>query len=474
MLPRSKVIIADDSPSIRAKLRENFTDKGFEVIEASDGIDCILKVFKHFPNFVVLDVKMPKINGYQACRFIKNHPKTSHIPVMLLTALDKPIDELWGYATGADIYRSKSAKIETIVADVEKSVHEHPVIVKHEQTDITETDILSFLNDILDNRLFELTLINEITALSFKINDLNLLVEKCSQFLNKIINFYCIGFLLEYEERVKVYLYSKCEYGEHVEEFTTYLKKTLGDLGHAGVDFIYNIGIEKLPQNYYEKREFVFVDNVLDKDNSCNRNVMLGGVAISLKSEDTKNLKNINFLLNTVLLVIHNCMLYHKILDLSMIDELTSLFNRRKIMEILKTEIERSVRYSYDLSVILCDIDDFKKVNDTYGHKMGDIVLKKVSTVIKNSLRKVDFVGRFGGEEFLIVSPQTTIKNAVTLAERIRRILESVTFEGLDRKVTISMGISMFESGKDIDKLINEADVALYKAKDSGKNCVKW
>lgn len=473
MLKRCKVIVADDSPSIRAKLKENLTDKGFEIIEASDGIDCILKVFKHFPNFVVLDVKMPKINGYQACRFIKNHPKTSHIPVMLLTALDKPIDELWGYATGADIYRSKSTKIETIVADVEKCIQEHPVIEKQEHIDITETDILSFLNDILDNRLFELTLINEITALSFKINDLDLLVTKCSQFLNKITNFYCIGFLLEYEERVKVYLYSIYEYGEQVEEFITYLKETLRDLGYTAVDFVYNIGIEKLPTNYHEKRKFVFIDNVLDKADSHNRNMMLGGVAISLKSEDT-NLKNINFLLNTVLLVIHNCMLYHKILDLSIIDELTSLYNRRKIMEILKTEIERSERYNYDLSVILCDVDDFKKVNDTYGHKMGDVVLKKVSTVLKNSLRKVDFVGRFGGEEFLIVSPQTTINNAVMLAERIRRVLESVTFEGLDRRVTISMGISSFESGKDIDKLINEADVALYKAKYSGKNSVKW
>jgi len=143
-------------------------------------------------------------------------------------------------------------------------------------------------------------------------------------------------------------------------------------------------------------------------------------------------------------------------------------------MEILRTEIERSERYGYDLSVIIADIDDFKQINDHFGHKMGDDVLKKVSMILKSSVRKVDYVGRFGGEEFLIVSPQTKLENAITLAERIRRIVEGIKIEGLNKSLTLSFGVSSFKKNEDLDKLVNEADEALYRAKRAGKNCVKW
>ncbi len=469
-----KILVADDSPAIRSKLTEIFSDRGFQVIEATDGLDCIIKVFKHFPHFVILDVKMPKITGYQACRFIKNHPETSGIPVMLLTALDKPIDELWGYETGADLYRSKSGNLNKLVDEVIKFIQKNEPTLSSKEIDITESDILSFLNEILDNRLFELTLINDITNLSFKTNDINELITSCAQYLHKITNFYSIGFALEHEEQIKVYLYSPFEYGEPVDDLVTFSRDTFRKRGLYNVDFIYNVGLEAIPAAYNEQRELVFIDNFFEKQPTESGHVISGGIFISVDKEDLKQINRINFLLNTILLVIHNGMLYQKVLDLSMIDELTSLFNRRKIMEILNTEIERSKRYGFDMSVIMADIDDFKHINDNYGHKTGDTVLKKISAILKNSVRKVDYVGRFGGEEFLIVSPQTTLENGIILAERIRRVIETVSIEGLPRKVTISFGLSSLNKDKSLDKLISDADEALYDAKKAGKNCVKW
>jgi|GEM_PF-4335425 len=466
------ILVADDSPSVRERLKEAFTEHGFNVVDAKDGVDCIIKVFKYFPFFVILDVRMPKITGYQACRFIKNHPKTSNIPVMLLTALDKPIDELWGYETGADIYRSKNTKIEALIEDVRKFVKEKSMFMPQEELEITETDILTFLNEILDNRLFELTLINDITNLSFKINNINELVTACAQYLYKIANFYCIGFALEHEERFKVYLYSNYEYGKPFDDMISYVRQTLQQRGTASIDFVYNVGIEMLPLSYPDNVELFFIDNTVATTDNLHH--LSGGVFISLKREDVNQIKKINFLLNTVLLVLRNGMLYQRVLDLSMIDELTTLLNRRKIMEILRTEIERSERYGYDLSVIIADIDDFKQINDHFGHKMGDDVLKKVSMILKSSVRKVDYVGRFGGEEFLIVSPQTKLENAITLAERIRGIVEGIKIEGLNKSLTLSFGVSSFKKNEDLDKLVNEADEALYRAKRAGKNCVKW
>lgn len=467
------VLIADDSQAIRTKLSEVFIENGFDVIEAVDGIDCIKKVFRYLPNFVILDVKMPKITGYQACRFLKNHPETANIPVMILTALDKPIDELWGYETGADLYRSKNTKLSFLVEDVKNTLKNVNVLSKKSELEITETDILSFLNQILDNRLFELTLINDIINLSFKTNILDNLVVSCAQYLYKMISFYCIGFALEYEEKFKVYLYSNYEYGEPFEDLITHAKEIFRQKDQIAIDFIYNVGVEPIPSLYRENREIVFIDNVQQIDKADISHVVSGGVFISLKKEDVKQIKTINFLLNTMLLVIHNGMLYQKVLDLSMIDELTTLYNRRKIMEILKLEMERSERYGYDMSVIIADIDDFKQINDVFGHQTGDLVLKKVSAILKSSVRKVDFVGRLGGEEFLIVSPQTTTNNALVLAERVRMAIENMSIECVNRRITLSLGVSSFSRSKGLDKIINDADEALYLAKRDGKNRVK-
>lgn len=154
------------------------------------------------------------------------------------------------------------------------------------------------------------------------------------------------------------------------------------------------------------------------------------------------------------------------------IDKLTGLYNRRMIDEFINIEVETHKRNPYDgLSVIMIDIDYFKNVNDTFGHQTGDIVLSQTAKIMIENSRKSDIKGRFGGEEFIIICPQTTAESALKLAEKIRTAIESFKFEEVGYK-TISLGISTFENNDTVESLIKKADTALYQAKNSGRNKV--
>ncbi|HKK65219.1 MAG TPA: diguanylate cyclase [Clostridia bacterium] len=155
---------------------------------------------------------------------------------------------------------------------------------------------------------------------------------------------------------------------------------------------------------------------------------------------------------------------------ISMTDKLTGIYNRLQYDERIKVETARAQRNSTSLSLILFDIDHFKQVNDTYGHQRGDHVLIRLVDVVKEQVREYDFLARWGGEEFLILSSETGKKDAYSLAERIRQSVESFLFEEVGH-VTISLGISLFDSGKDTEEsLLQKADQALYKAKAQGRN----
>lgn len=153
-------------------------------------------------------------------------------------------------------------------------------------------------------------------------------------------------------------------------------------------------------------------------------------------------------------------------------DKLTGAYNRTKCHEILEREIERVKRHNQPLSIIIFDIDRFKKVNDRYGHSAGDYVLKTVADIVRESIRKIDYFVRWGGEEFMIISSETNLKEGSALAERIREIIESSTFKDVG-KVTVSFGVTEFRANDTEDSLIKRADDAMYEAKKKGRNRVE-
>ena len=160
-----------------------------------------------------------------------------------------------------------------------------------------------------------------------------------------------------------------------------------------------------------------------------------------------------------------------KLAILSITDQLTGLFNRYKMNHELKQEWKRAIRYNNKFSIIMLDIDFFKKINDTYGHQAGDAVLIEISQVIRNTLRSTDIISRWGGEEFLVLCLETNLNTAKNLADKLCRTIEKHQFS-IGVTVTISGGISEFNNQKGIEKVIAEADRKLYKAKQEGRNQV--
>jgi len=152
-------------------------------------------------------------------------------------------------------------------------------------------------------------------------------------------------------------------------------------------------------------------------------------------------------------------------------DSLTELYNRQKLEDAISVELERHTRHGVTFSLIMIDVDNFKSVNDTYGHQVGDITLINIAKLIKTNVRKIDTVCRWGGEEFLIITPQTHIEGAASLAESLRELIETTIFETVGR-VTCSFGVASLEEYDSKDSILKRADDALYISKQEGKNKV--
>lgn len=162
---------------------------------------------------------------------------------------------------------------------------------------------------------------------------------------------------------------------------------------------------------------------------------------------------------------------YKKLELLSITDKLTQLYNRAKIDELFQFEINKVKRYQQPLSVILLDIDYFKSVNDTYGHQVGDRVLREMAEILRSNVRDVDHLGRWGGEEFIILSSNTTLEHAQQLAEKLRLAIADFSFSTVGKK-TASFGVAIYREGDDGDRITKRADDCLYIAKERGRNIV--
>jgi diguanylate cyclase (GGDEF)-like protein len=172
--------------------------------------------------------------------------------------------------------------------------------------------------------------------------------------------------------------------------------------------------------------------------------------------------------------------LYQKVQDLAIRDPLTDCYNRRHFFSLAEKEVQRAIRYGRPLSLILMDIDHFKVINDQNGHQVGDHVLRQVVEQCQLSIRGIDILGRYGGEEFILLLPETNRENALLIAERLRHTIESMEIQAKPHEmisVTISIGVACLQAMEknhiSLESFIEEADKALYKAKEDGRNCTR-
>jgi len=193
------------------------------------------------------------------------------------------------------------------------------------------------------------------------------------------------------------------------------------------------------------------------------------------KGVDEADKDKFHILANQFLLGVRRSLLYQRVQELAIIDGLTGILSRRYFLERFKEELKRSRQFKYSFAFLMVDLDRFKEYNDRYGHLVGDVILKEVAKIMKDSLRQIDLVCRYGGEEFSIILTETDRVGAMFAAERIRQSIETRHIRAYDEdlRVTISVGISVFPShGRDTHELIDKADEALYQAKQAGRNKV--
>lgn len=159
--------------------------------------------------------------------------------------------------------------------------------------------------------------------------------------------------------------------------------------------------------------------------------------------------------------------------DLAALDMLTGAYNRRKFEYFVSLEIEKKVKYGTSFSIIMFDLDNFKSINDTFGHKKGDNILQDITVLIKKTLRATDKLFRWGGDEFIIFLPDQTLKNALKVADKIRRAIRLYDFETGDKEVSVSLGVGEYNLNETQDQFVTRVDNALLKAKSNGRNKVE-
>ena len=228
---------------------------------------------------------------------------------------------------------------------------------------------------------------------------------------------------------------------------------------------------------FHGKRNSLFQNNFLVCAPLMIENEIIGVLNLNDNDSGAFTIKELDFALSIsefIALSLSNALLYETTQKNSVTDGLTGLANRQRMQALLENETERCLRYSADLSLVMFDIDFFKRVNDDYGHQKGDEVLMAFANILKQACRANDCAARYGGEEFMLILPQTDPQGAYQIAERIRLEPLKLGFTSGDRefKVTVSCGVGKFDSKKmdGVDDFITAVDSALYEAKESGRN----
>ncbi len=220
-----------------------------------------------------------------------------------------------------------------------------------------------------------------------------------------------------------------------------------------------DIGINEFMKKPTKENEFIFILSKMAKD-------------ISIKKKHKENIKRIEKVnVNLKQKIKQELQKNSKLEKLAVTDKLTGLYNRVQLDDVLDFGVNKAIRYNTNISIIFIDIDKFKSINDTYGHQVGDQILKHFSKILQSNIRKTDIAGRWGGEEFLIICHETNIECSLNLAENLRVVIENTTFKHI-KNLTASFGIAVLEEKDSVHSLIQRADRALYKAKHSGRNKV--
>ena len=482
-MAQGNILLADDNKLVVKITSAILEDADYEVSVAWDGLEAINKAYSEEPDVVILDVEMPKINGYQVCRLLKDDEYTRGIPVVMLTGRDQQSDMFWGLKTGADAYVTKGFKPEQLLTIVKEQMEQSQKARSGQDKRavptqlLEEAGVLSRVIDLLDSKLFESTILNELGSLASVSKDYKETVKVVLEILSRVVG-NSVGIVLLFDEEdmiIHVNRPTNIDYLEKVEAEAYGFAEGYGwDRGAAVRLNTIVQGMDNLKDKKDEvaERSYSFVHIPLTAQKKVNGVLVVCSYQSPAFARDAQAI--LNLVQNQVTIVIDNSRLYEATRQLAITDGLTRVYNHRFFQELFEKEYTRSDRYNTVFSLIMLDIDHFKKINDTYGHLCGDEILKNLASLVKSCLRSMDILARYGGEEFAILLPETGGDEALQTAERIRRAVEETAFMGTEQglSVTVSLGVATYPSRGVTERadIIAKADLALYEAKDAGRN----
>ncbi len=451
---KKKILIVDDDPTSLKILESILPGENYKILKANSGDEALESAFREPPDLILLDVLMPGIDGYEVTRRIKRDDRTKDIPVIIITSLDKSEAMLSGFEEGAEEL-------------LNKPVH--------------STELLARVNSMI--RLKEYRDQLNIRTLSSK----NFGIKSTPQEADCVSEENRPQILVVEDNKVDAQIVENALEGESYQ-------LEIVDNGHDALSLInqkkFDLilldiilpdmnGFEICRRLKKENKDIqVVIVTCLDDLESKIRGVELGAEDFLVKPLIGRELKaRVRVLLEKKehLDSLHSH--YKRALDNAMLDWLTGLYNHGYFQQFLKYELKRSLEQRFPVSLIMIDVDDFKRYNDTLGHSAGDAILREMGQVIRNIIREVDFAARYGGEEFAVVLPYAGRAEAKIVADRIHHALSSRNYfsdESLRLgNPTVSIGVAVFqEEAITKEDFLKKADQRLYKAKQNGKNQV--
>lgn len=445
----ARILVVDDQAANVRLLEAKLQAEYFDVCSAYDGAEAIESARLNQPDVILLDVMMPGMDGYEACRRIKADPATRHIPVVMVTALDQREDRITGLEAGADDFLTKPIDDLTLFARV-RSLLRLKVVLDELRYREQSGHVAGILPDVSDDD------VKHASAVIISAD------QRCAD---------------RYAAALPEGVDTRCatEPGEGVGLVSDNTDLLLVDLTSPAFD---GMRICARVRSDTATRQVPILAVVNPDDvQSAVRALDIGVNDIVYRPVDAGEL---NARARTQLRrkryadKLRNRL--DESLELAVTDPLTGLHNRRYISSRLRQAIDSANAGGAPVSVMIADIDHFKRINDTYGHDAGDAVLREFSQRIIDGLRALDLAARYGGEEFVIVMPGAGLAAAEIAAERLRDAIASAGFKlpaGPDVDVTVSIGVAQVSHGESFESLLRRADAALYEAKTEGRNRVE-
>ena len=450
----ARVLVVDDILANVKLLQAKLTAEYFEVITAMNGAEALEIAERAQPDIVLLDVMMPGMDGFEVCRRLKSNQLTLHIPVVMVTALDQPSDRVNGLEAGADDFLTKPVNDTALFARV-KSLVRLKMLTDELRSRASTSERMGLVEDEL-----KLDSLAEISGRILLVEDRVGSVERIETALGDTNT-------LQVAADPQAALFAAAE-----EEW---------DLVLVSLSLKEFDGLRLCSQlRSLDRTRNIPILIIVEPEDTAR---MLRGLDIGvndyiarpvdkneLKARVRTQLRKRRFAEQLRANVTQS-------MEMAVTDSLTGLYNRRYMEGHLNTLVSDAAQRGKAISLLIMDIDYFKAVNDTHGHDVGDEVLRELARRIRQTVRGIDMACRLGGEEFVIVLPETDMALAYHIAERVRQSICNEVFAipsaGINLDVTISIGIAALEEPEDnADTILKRADKALYRAKRDGRNRV--